>query len=397
MHGGPASRTFDGQNGGMAFIRRVMVADFDSVRQKDLWQREGEAEANRRLTAMLRLACLLEGRLILTDSQLLDGIYFVTHGPDDVAGVLGCDPGRIPLTVSVEAKFQSLEESLRAKTADPVFEWSSQQVIPPGPENERRRLVEMQSQRRAEWLAAVEMGRLERGRFERFSFEVFEQHWEATPWSTRTPGSRVLPSSLEEIGLRGCIVRSHARDLIEDNIGPLSDPFSRLIYQRWDAAYQSALAACNDASWMYFSRGAPQGETSIPGAVRLDGTLLDQLADIDGPVNALVSHRARSAVEKWRQNPESAAVHNISFAVTDTLTRAPSRTSAIRGALFRLLTPMLLSLAVLLVALGGSWTRGWASVAAVCGFIAAVPWTEIPTILRARKGRLRAVIRVESQ
>jgi len=103
MHGGPASRTSDGQNGGMAFIRRVMVADFDSVRQKDLWQREGEAEANRRLTGMLRLACLLEGRLILTDSQLLDGIYFVTHGPDDVAGVLGCDPGRIPLTVSVEA------------------------------------------------------------------------------------------------------------------------------------------------------------------------------------------------------------------------------------------------------------------------------------------------------
>ena len=188
MHGGPASRTSDGQNGGMAFIRRVMVADFDSVRQKDLWQREGEAEANRRLTGMLRLACLLEGRLILTDSQLLDGIYFVTHGPDDVAGVLGCDPGRIPLTVSVEAKFQSLEDSLRAKTADPVFEWSSQQVIPPGPENERRRLVEMHSQRRAEWLAAAEMGRLERGRFERFSFEVFEQHWEATPWSTRTPG-----------------------------------------------------------------------------------------------------------------------------------------------------------------------------------------------------------------
>ena len=386
-----------GHNVGMELVRRVMVADFDSVRQMEMWQREGAAEAERRLTAMLRLAVLLEGRLILTDSQLLDGIYFLTHGPAGIARLLGCNPERIPLTVSLEGRFHSLEESLLAKKASPAFEWSSQQAIAGASDVETRRLIQAHDRRRADWLEAADSGWIERTSFERFSFDIFEEHWDATCWPTVAAGSQSPSSALEKLGLAGCTARSDARDLIEQNFGPLSDPQPRLVYQRWDAAYQNALATCNDASLLSFSRGGADGGVPLRGSIRLDGTLLDQLAEIEGSVNALVSHRARSAVENWRESPNREAAHDIAFAVTDTLAASPSRGSVLSGAVFRLTTPLLLSLAVLLITLGGWGTRAWAIFVAFLGFIAAIPWAEVPAISHARKGRLRAIIRLELQ
>lgn len=66
-----------------------------------MWRELGPAEARERLTAMLRTAVLLGQELILDRNQILDGIYFLSVGPEGIAHLLGLAPWEpLPITMT---------------------------------------------------------------------------------------------------------------------------------------------------------------------------------------------------------------------------------------------------------------------------------------------------------
>lgn len=82
---------------------RILVSDFDSVHQAALWRERGAEGARDRLLSALRTAVLLGEDLTLDRNQLLDGVFFLTLGPDGVAHELGLGPhDRLPMVVKCQ-------------------------------------------------------------------------------------------------------------------------------------------------------------------------------------------------------------------------------------------------------------------------------------------------------
>lgn len=82
---------------------RIMVTNFDAVAQADMWLRRGSDEATELLLGILRTSVLLGGQLVVDRNQLLDGVFFLSLGPDGVAEALGLSRDAVlPLVVTCE-------------------------------------------------------------------------------------------------------------------------------------------------------------------------------------------------------------------------------------------------------------------------------------------------------
>lgn len=80
---------------------RIYVTNFDAPTQANLWLSLGSQKASETLVAMLRTAILLGGQLVVDRNQLLDGIFFLAHGPDGLREKLGLDSGSpLPLVMA---------------------------------------------------------------------------------------------------------------------------------------------------------------------------------------------------------------------------------------------------------------------------------------------------------
>lgn len=79
----------------------IQVFDFDSVHQANMWRTLGAEEAEKRLDAAVRMALLMGTELVLDRNQVLDGVYFLSRGPEGLAAVLGLGPGE-PLPVRIK-------------------------------------------------------------------------------------------------------------------------------------------------------------------------------------------------------------------------------------------------------------------------------------------------------
>lgn len=92
---------------------RIMVTNFDSVNQAQMWQAQGPEKSAETLLAMLRTALLLGVELVVDRNQLLDGVFFLALGPDRIAGELGLQPeSQLPITMiasPVRTKAKSVE------------------------------------------------------------------------------------------------------------------------------------------------------------------------------------------------------------------------------------------------------------------------------------------------
>ena len=77
-----------------------MVQNFDAMEQARLWRLLGPVEATRVLVAALRTAVLLGRTAVLDRNQVLEGVFFLTLGPERIAWHLGLEPGA-PLPISI--------------------------------------------------------------------------------------------------------------------------------------------------------------------------------------------------------------------------------------------------------------------------------------------------------
>ncbi|WP_237200726.1 hypothetical protein [Rothia nasimurium] len=68
---------------------RVRIFNFDPVEQAKLWVSLGPEEAVKTLNGYLRTAVLIGEQVVLDRNDLLDGIYFLSLGPEGIAEVLG--------------------------------------------------------------------------------------------------------------------------------------------------------------------------------------------------------------------------------------------------------------------------------------------------------------------
>ncbi|WP_421083960.1 hypothetical protein [Rothia nasimurium] len=68
---------------------RVRIFNFDPVEQAKLWVSLGPEEAIKTLNGYLRTAVLIGEQVVLDRNDLLDGIYFLSLGPEGIAEVLG--------------------------------------------------------------------------------------------------------------------------------------------------------------------------------------------------------------------------------------------------------------------------------------------------------------------
>lgn len=134
-------------------MRRMMVADLDSINQAERWvmgwcgtlpldgDRTAEAFGHRGLgsvgvlraagmrwfSGVLRTADLVSDTILVTDAQLLDGAFFASLGPSRVRSLLGRAVTDTP-SLTVLGRGPTLEESLREMVVGPAgattFTWS---------------------------------------------------------------------------------------------------------------------------------------------------------------------------------------------------------------------------------------------------------------------------------
>ena len=67
----------------------VSISDFDSLEQAMAWRRFGPEAAIHRFIMKLRMALLSADYVYVDRNQLLDGICFLSLGPDGIAEALG--------------------------------------------------------------------------------------------------------------------------------------------------------------------------------------------------------------------------------------------------------------------------------------------------------------------
>ena len=82
----------------------VSISDFDSLEQAMAWRRFGPEAAIHRFIMKLRMALLSADYVYVDRNQLLDGICFLSLGPDGIAEALGIPRFQdLPLVVGCEA------------------------------------------------------------------------------------------------------------------------------------------------------------------------------------------------------------------------------------------------------------------------------------------------------
>lgn len=384
---------------------RMLVADFDSVRQAELWTATGREPALQRWRAALRAADLLSQEIVVTDAQLLDGIYFLLLGPDGIAETLGRGRDeRIPIRVM--ARNADLGAAWHTMRCSNGFRSSSEHAARSGGV-----AVEILEEGRQAWIDAVAAARLE-----------------VTVWANDFPFGAVMAAMpdpatsrcdavVEE--LRSITNRSTAIAFIDAQVHPAERPVVR---RWWDEAYAGALARQHGAAWISLDPARGEGSASIEprprrntkrlrrvlravgtlfkrtscddsggSDLRLDGEMLAILSAAPPAVYGAVRHYARDASREWVDTRSCLALRSLALVVRET-TAVPSSWSERRsGAIKR--TTLLGGAAV--AAAGLELTGGPVLVVVVVALLAGLPWSEFTDLTSTRPGRLRGVVHVE--
>lgn len=156
----PRTSALDGHLDGTAQGGVVLVHELDSLRQGDLFrsaERAGRSQTDYVIaqTGALRSGLFIAGRIALSDTDLLDGIFFQLVGPNQLAALLGLTGRELPITVY--GRGADLKESLAAmyELGDDMY-WQTDQYLAslPGWDLERVRVS------RDSWLDAAQSGRI---------------------------------------------------------------------------------------------------------------------------------------------------------------------------------------------------------------------------------------------
>ena len=365
-------------------VDQTLVFDFDSLGQRNIESgipsaspAEGADNADQVLpfSGVLRAADLLSRRILLLDSQLLDGTSFLTLGPVGIRDILARTESFHDV-MAVAARKPCLAESLRHLLLDEKdpsylrrFEFSSLASfsIDAGPLIER---LHARSSKPLRECARHEIARTVACELQAAAekddprhtvpeptgpFAQLEKAWNS--WITESDSGRLpiqewsgtfpLSAALVQRPLpTGLLAVSNLP--VQQAIGFLSDNYKRtevLAYLRdhrlelegyggllrdwWMNAYFDALAAMHGSNWLRFSAD-PGTQDSMPrrrlglrrrspgrasSTIQFQGSLVSTLDEMPGPVYAVLRHQARVAIGEWQSHPSQKTSDGLAYAV----------------------------------------------------------------------------------
>lgn len=391
-------------------LTRALIADFDSVHQAELVERVGVHEAWWRLRAQLRSAHLLAERIVITDAQLLDGIYFLALGPAKISEVLG-ESTELPLPITVVARDGDLARALENMRARPDFEWSSDRVADAMSIVPDTRTLDRS---REEWVAAAARGQVHVEPF-RTEFPIAQILRDAPP-----PPTPDLPRDLVA-ELRTLTRRSVARAVISRAELPAEAAVS--VRQWWEEAYAAALARQHNAAWLMFGEqgnrrvsGGPREDPvrhgslqrlweagtrtlrrrrlagqAAPGMLELDGSMLTTMAAVPPGLFATIVFRTQDARTQWTERRDAASLLSLALAVRTHTSSVESWLTRYRATWVRtvvLLAAMALALATAVL----PQLSGWIVLPVLAALLGEMPYAEFRSLLSERPAKLRGVI-----
>lgn len=369
----------------MAHLRphRLMVLDLDSVNQCTRWQagwrpRAPQDEDPRRvervqpaldavgrmapdaiswLSGTLRVADLVSETILVTDAQLLDGIFFQALGVERVHEILGRSD-LDPPTFTILGRAVSLEESLRRLVVGPRdlghFEYSVftalgadtrdlrarlQAIDPTGvdqaaPGEVARQAItafaeagagnaDLRARLLAGWEAWIEAETTGRISFEQYrtagdGFAMVADEW-WTPALDTSPGQEVAAV------LRTMPKRSDALRMIGD--AGLPSKLEEHLRAWYEMVYIDYVAANNEADWLDLAGGrfsdvtVRRRRSSARASIPLRGSAPVHLGQMPAAPYQQLRYRSRDALLAWRTEPSARAMDRIAYAIENTATR----------------------------------------------------------------------------
>lgn len=357
-----------------ALTSRVLVLELDSVRQAERFRAaESPQQAIREITGMIRMALLVSEHILITDSMLIDGVYFAHMPPEDLAAALGVHSADLPMTVLTAAS--TLEGAVRSKRRDRAFRWQVEPEL-----------------RKAHWAAWTALGprlTLEpQGRLAPFTDPSPEWVAQLSPAArAHLAAARALTSRSLFYALSDAAQRAHP-----------NDPGIREIRLWWDTAYLIAIADGNRANWLRFDE--PHGERDGLDSRAAQGRRRVHLAahvtktatEVTPPVFGTIRYTTRTQRAAVLEKPTGYRMRSLSYAIQKSVT-THSRTRAFISAALRVVLAGLAIVAALplLPDVLNGWNVAWLVFAAAA--IASLPYDAIGTIFEAGR-REEAILSV---
>ncbi|MDR0483057.1 MAG: hypothetical protein LBH13_07900 [Cellulomonadaceae bacterium] len=376
-----------------------MVADFDSVRQAELWSTLGPYSTISELKSCLRVADLIVGDTVLTARQVLDGVFFLFLGVGGVRDILGCDAGaELPVLVSrleSEGTVGAVLENLNNKHD---FLWSSTPLL-----RELGWSAERIAAARAEWVRACDHGLVRHITVDGHSLG---QLWEPLAATMKSPFPR---GSAEDDDIRN-LKRSAAFSTIATLESTRGPEYCAAMRQAYSSRYNLAIARQHQADLLELGTTSaaemgveatsqrPHLEKNLDRNVAdtplsISGSIVETVRNMPSARYATVSRQTRTAKDQWTHGKHVNAIRNVAFAVHRNADGYnETRGHAIWSGLWRIC-----------VAAGGGVLgflsdfgtgRSAAIILAVTVLVMTLPWGDIADLWRIRSTSMDAVIRL---
>lgn len=363
-----------------SFDSRVLVLEFDSVRQAERFAAaEDPRDVVTELMGMLRAALLISDRVLLTDSMILDGVFFAHMPPEVLAQALGVPVQDLPITVI--CSHDSLQASLRAKRRDRTYVWQLDDHLSA---NAKRRHFDTWVTTRSLVLEPyVALA----------PFRPFDDQWRA---GLSRAAQRYLATAVH-LTKRSEFVRLDARMRAAH---PSDDDVAEVALW-WHTSYLIAIAVSAHADWLRFD-APPPGSDGLarharPGRRRL--YVADEVTRLATRMTPAVFGQVRYLTEESRaavhEKPTGLRMRNLTYAIKKPLEKH-NRIGAIASAAMRLLIGAAAA-AVALPFLGDLFPAAqvaWAAFAVVA--VASTPWDAVRSLFDALR-RHEAIMSIRAE
>lgn len=367
----------------------IMVADFDSMRQAELWRSTSNLDdALEAFKACLRIVDALGAQVLVPTPQVLDGAFFLLLGPEGVRTVLARDPGqRLPLTMTCTDA--SLAEWLDRRQGSDDFVWSSDAPLgASGLDADQIR------QRRQAWLDAAEAGEF----MVQPPGPIGATSWGPWEWEqVFTEALHPLPEFPAQCQrLAGIKQRSVVVHELERSSESAAD--RALLLDWWSWGYAEVLARQHCARWLDFSP-APRVTAATSSAergntLRIRGDLLESLGEMSSYGYATVLELAAPARSEWGRGKLERATRTLSMVVKEHTT--PGDGWLLACVKTGSWTALLLALVVLSILSDVFPGASWLLIVPVLSILLTeIPWEQLQTLYARRPTALDPVLHLE--
>lgn len=396
-------------------LRRALIGELDSLEQAQAYSgTDGVTQtiAEARILGMIRTGVLLSENVLITDSMLLDGVFFLSVGPTELAARLGRTGLPLPLILSTGSA--SLRAALEAKQNDSTFTWQLRQhgFLGAG-EGDVAWPPQRVQDAWAAWIEASERGLLP------LDTDHVQDPAAFNPAIQRALLNRAdrpeLSGAAAVLMATGATLTRRSDFLAEydsaveqpeqpEQTGQPDQPTQPADFDAvrtwWNDAYLDALAQVTNADWIRFGpRTTPDPLDQERGDAsrrrfHFSGSIVDTLTAAPPAVFASLHYAVSPQRARLAKRPSQSAVNGVGYAVRQHLA-IPSRRGVVTSSGIRfLLAALAFALALPFVPMRWEWVDTAWILALVT--LASLPWDTLLTIWKTSRLSLSGVISVSA-